>query len=207
MAHENQNQLKLRALATVLMQLDILQIPHWVCNGTLLGIIRDGQLIPWDTDLDIGVPSDFNNIDFYESFFGLGFKLLDEGQGSDYITFNFGGIRVDLNFFHEDESRGSLETLWLVPKPGIISRLLFRFHSRLHLPHKFQSLFSRREGYTSLVKDVYPIQSISALGLEIPVPRHPDRVLSFTYGESWQVPNPNYQWRTDGINNAVEGLS
>jgi hypothetical protein len=206
MAPENQDQLKIQALEIALRQLDFLRIPHWVCNGTLLGIIRDGQLIPWDTDLDIGVPSEFNNIELYQSFLDHGLTLFDDGQGSDYIIFDFSGIRVDLNFFHEVEHGQALETLWIVPKPGIINRLFFRLQRFLPLPRKFQSLFSRREGYRSLTKDLYPIQTISALGMEIPVPKHPDKVLSFTYGESWRVPNPSYQWRTDGSNNAAASM-
>jgi hypothetical protein len=206
MAPENQDQLKIQALEIALRQLGFLQIPHWVCNGTLLGIIRDGQLIPWDTDLDIGVPSEFNNIELYQSFLDHGLTLFDEGQGSDYITFDFRGIRVDLNFFHEVEHGKALETLWLVPKPGAVNRLFFRLQRVLPLPRKFQSLFSRKEGYRSLTKDLYPIQTISALGMEIPVPKHPDKVLSFTYGESWRVPNPGYQWRIDGSNNAAASL-
>ena len=31
------------------------KIKYWICHGTLLGIIRDNQLIPWDHDIDIAV--------------------------------------------------------------------------------------------------------------------------------------------------------
>jgi hypothetical protein len=89
---------------------------------------------------------------------------------------------------------------------GAFIGLFFRLQRVLPLPRKFQSLFSRKEGYRSLTKDLYPIQTISALGMEIPVPKHPDKVLSFTYGESWRVPNPGYQWRIDGSNNAAASL-
>ena len=30
-------------------------IPYWLCQGTLLGIIRDNKLIDWDHDIDIAV--------------------------------------------------------------------------------------------------------------------------------------------------------
>ena len=31
------------------------KIKYWICQGTLLGIIRDNQLIPWDPDIDIAI--------------------------------------------------------------------------------------------------------------------------------------------------------
>ena len=42
----------------LLSAIDILneyKINYWICHGTLLGIIRDKKLIPWDQDIDIGV--------------------------------------------------------------------------------------------------------------------------------------------------------
>ena len=31
------------------------KINYWVCQGTLLGIIRDQSLIPWDPDIDFAI--------------------------------------------------------------------------------------------------------------------------------------------------------
>tara|TARA_Y100001970_G_C14171265_1_gene824312 strand:- start:729 stop:977 length:249 start_codon:yes stop_codon:yes gene_type:complete len=31
------------------------KISYWVCHGSLLGLIRDGNLIPWDHDIDFAV--------------------------------------------------------------------------------------------------------------------------------------------------------
>jgi len=38
-------------------RLDRRCIPYWVDGGTLLGLVRDGGLIPWDEDFDFGVLS------------------------------------------------------------------------------------------------------------------------------------------------------
>ena len=37
------------------------KIKYWICQGTLLGIIRDKQLIPWDHDIDMGIINNSNN--------------------------------------------------------------------------------------------------------------------------------------------------
>ena len=42
--------------------LNDLKYDYFLCNGTLLGIIRDSQLIPWDIDLDIGLGNEIDEI-------------------------------------------------------------------------------------------------------------------------------------------------
>ncbi|UAA39505.1 LicD family protein [Paraneptunicella aestuarii] len=46
-------------LFTVCDSLEKNQVPYHVDAGTLLGVYRDGGLIPWDDDLDIAVSSEF----------------------------------------------------------------------------------------------------------------------------------------------------
>ncbi len=42
----------------VIRLLNVNKIEYWICHGTLLGIIRDNELIPWDHDIDIAVWQD-----------------------------------------------------------------------------------------------------------------------------------------------------
>lgn len=46
-------------LLTVCQHLREQDVPHHIDAGTLLGIYRDGGLIPWDDDLDVAVSSEF----------------------------------------------------------------------------------------------------------------------------------------------------
>jgi hypothetical protein len=39
--------------------LDETKVPYHLEGGTLLGIVREGRLLPWDKDMDISVPAEF----------------------------------------------------------------------------------------------------------------------------------------------------
>ncbi len=46
-------------LLTICNALEVHQVPYHIDAGTLLGIYRDGGLIPWDDDLDVAVSSEY----------------------------------------------------------------------------------------------------------------------------------------------------
>lgn len=54
--------------------LDSFNIRYHLEGGTLLGIVRDKDLLPWDHDIDISIPSEFAN-----TLMSLKFKFLLQG--------------------------------------------------------------------------------------------------------------------------------
>ena len=69
-------------------------ISYWVSNGTLLGLIRDKKLIPWDHDIDIGIfRKDISKTTLIDLMISNGYKIKDkdywedQGYELDYITF------------------------------------------------------------------------------------------------------------------------
>ena len=38
--------------------LNKLKLDYWVCHGSLLGIVKDKDLLDWDNDIDIAVIED-----------------------------------------------------------------------------------------------------------------------------------------------------
>lgn len=55
--------------------LESLGIPYYVCDGTILGIVRDDRLIPHDNDIDVAVASEVNIEELIAAFSAKGYKV------------------------------------------------------------------------------------------------------------------------------------
>jgi lipopolysaccharide cholinephosphotransferase len=66
-----------KTLIEICQLLDTTNIPYHLEGGTLLGIVRDGDLLPWDGDLDISIPVEYANQLRKQTwrFFKMGKKL------------------------------------------------------------------------------------------------------------------------------------
>lgn len=189
-----------RALVAAVSLLDAMGKEYWLCNGTLLGLIRAGELIVWDADLDIGLAHTEDRTEIRNGFEAGGFKVFDDGAGSDYLTFIQDDIKVDLNFFAP--RGGELVTLWRVLKNTGWEHLVIAACSRLHLPIPQGSRFWTLEGYALPKSAVFPLQRREFYGIPMSVPGQSEAVLEYTYGKDWRIPQPDYDWRRDGENNA-----
>ena len=87
--------------------LNKLKIDYWLCHGTLLGIIRDKSLIPWDNDIDIGSWDLKNKEKIITAFVKKGFRYQNKFFGNNYLlSFQKGKNRVvDINFYEIDNTR------------------------------------------------------------------------------------------------------
>jgi hypothetical protein len=80
-----------------------LNVPCWLQDGTLLGLIRDGKLIPWDNDADMGCHEDNWNNEVSELLQELGFTVENrKGIGPRY-TRDKNAIDI---FLHRTEPNG-----------------------------------------------------------------------------------------------------
>ena len=178
---------------------------YWICNGTLLGVVRDGELIPWDVDVDIGVFGKyFDKQRAIAVFRRRGFALHSDGAGSDYVSFEKYETKVDINIFAE--RAGQYVSLWRVVRRSIFARALHKVlrtagnGGRL-LMRLLDSLVYTKEGYSCSLETLLTFVELNFHGRRVRVPEQFERVLEWTYGPSWRTPNRAYDWRSEGANN------
>ena len=69
----------------------------WLYAGTMLGCVRDGRIIPWDRDIDLGFPSELVTEELLERFRQAGFTVeqvytYDQPAYEDYVPDAMGQI-------------------------------------------------------------------------------------------------------------------
>ena len=187
-------------LLAVVEILNELRFDYFLCNGTLLGIVRDSKLIPWDIDLDIWLDNKIDKDLICAEFVNRGFELYDYGLESDYLILVSGDVKVDFNLFNQ---RGhELVTLWQVTRQGFIPRKVMSALHHLHLPPRLFKWCWTLEGYAVPTDMTLPTREIRFEGHAVRVPSNPEAVVAYIYGDTWKVPNKDYDWRKEGKNNA-----
>ena len=89
-------------------------INYWVCHGTLLGIIRDDEILPWDHDIDFAVWEDeYSKKDIIKIFStDKRFKpkaILEEMNSLHFFVKDSENKRLDINFYSRDESKAYIK--------------------------------------------------------------------------------------------------
>ncbi len=166
-----------RMKGMLLKTIDILnekKFKYWLEAGTLLGIIRDGDLIPWDYDADIGIPAESaDDIMKLRLQFLPKYLIKRRYIRSAWIPGNMRVIKV--------------KTPWEKIKQ-------INFHVDLFCVYPVQDKYRWID--TAALKHVDrkyydTLDTIEWEGRKIYIPNHVEEYLSLRYG-NWEVPAQNY---------------
>lgn len=157
--------------------LDSIGVLFWLDFGTLLGAQRDGEFLPNDLDIDLGLfLSDYSS-DIDDAMRNKGFKLIKEFSIDDKKygleqTYELKGVTIDLFFYSYND-----DVMWT-----------HCFHSFPNLTYaesiKVKGGFLPIEQY--LPKSSFEKISFLNENFMVPIPTHD--YLSYHYGEDYKVP-------------------
>lgn len=197
------------------------RIPYWACHGTLLGLARDGELIPWDHDIDIAVWADSVSKHLIRDLMAsCNYVQKESDSGHDLETFRKpGGRDVDFNFYKKSPTDDLAFVEWVIPK-SVFSRAVralargkahngryrtvirslaflspgFKLIEAMLRRHK---LLYRVAGYTSPASLLANSSHIEYHGVPVKVPEQFELVLQYLYGADWRTPKRKYDWVSD----------
>ena len=173
--HNRENHYRMKKM--LLFTIDQLQknnIPFWFDAGTLLGIYRDGDLIPWDYDADIGIPAEYacKVAELRYKFFPR-YIIRKRPINNRLVTGDTRVVKV----------KAVWEKLQQV-----------NFHIDLFCVYKVHDKYRWVDsGVLKQVDSKYfdTQEYIEWEGRKIPIPAHTAEYLSLRYGD-WRVPSKSY---------------
>jgi len=111
-------------LRRVVEILDRENIKYWICHGTLLGIIRENRLLPWDNDIDIGVfSSEISKINIKKLLVKNGFLEIRIACEPQCLHFAGSEKLIDINLYEIKDGQAFMK--WLAPNTTKAQKLIF----------------------------------------------------------------------------------
>ena len=192
---------------------------YWICHGTLLGIIRDKNLMTWDNDIDLGLWK--NNLKknlIFKCFKEKKFRIKKKFFNNDnIITFKrFGGRDVDLNIYetthdkkyafqrHYAHSNILMKLIYVLSVSGtykgkhhqIINKFKFskNFFTKLKDFLIRNNFFYKQAGFKTSAKLFFNIKKYYFKGLIVNIPSNYKEYFIQIYGPTWIKPQRKYNW-------------
>lgn len=147
-------------------------VPAFICYGTLLGAVRDGQLIGHDNDIDLAWLSEHPYpVDVVRE----GHRVERVLRNAGFVVRRGSGVRLNVRLALSDGTRRFVD--------------VFTAHwvgERLYIPSD--------TGFKIPRDVILPLRTVSLVGRELPAPAKPEQLLAATYGKGWRVPDPSFKY-------------
>ncbi len=153
-------------VAVVISQLDAHNVIYWAGSGTLLGIIRHQDLIPWDDDVDLAVVYDQENMARVNS-------MLEALQHKGYPC---GNTESGIKILHKDTLSFPWVDLMMVELGP---------NNRYTQCGKLAKTVWSQVNYNH--DHIFPTKQMAFGPNQVAVPNQPEKVLDDEFGPSWKT--------------------
>jgi phosphorylcholine metabolism protein LicD len=156
---------------------------YWLDYGTLLGYVRNGQIIKNDIDLDFGIIIN-GNFSLQEILKEHNIYLIQRTIVEGKITleqYNYKDIGFDI-FYYRKEGEKIVTNIW--------------FPTEYTLPQKV--LYEQGNGSLSETTfSLFETEEIEFYSMPFRVPVNRDLYLKEHFGDDYMIPNPNWSYKDE----------
>ena len=155
----------------------------WLDFGTLLGYYRENDFISHDLDMDFGVQvSSFEEFEVIEKYLiNNGFSRTKEfyfNKNLVELSYSYKGLNVDFIIYNKENDIVSSDTIFFMT-------------NALGNPTRYE-VYHYEIPFSGL-------KECDFKGMKVKVPDNTQEYLRTLYGEDFEIPNTNYNWKENPI--------
>ena len=170
-------------ILNVVYSSDLKDYNIWLDFGTLLGYYRENDFISHDLDMDFGVQvSSFEEFEVIERYLiNNGFNRTKEfyfNKNLVELSYSYKGLNVDFIIYNKENDR-------------VFSDTIFFMTNALGNPTRYE-VYHYEIPFSGL-------KECDFKGMKVKVPDNTQEYLRTLYGEDFETPNTNYNWKENPI--------
>lgn len=156
--------------------------------GTLLGIIRDDRLLPWDDDHDFLILDDgsFSWKEFDSAMIEGGFKLYREFEEEGKVvekSYRKKGVLCDIRIWEDYQ----------------MDHVIHEDYFELPEVEYINGKYCEYETILKSYKAIKEVKTYSFKGVNVKIPENCDEFFEAAYGPGWKTPDPDWKPKEERI--------